>query len=153
MTTLRVRVFAVTFGMVLGAGTLSAVAAPVAQRQPEAVEEAGTDVPAPTEAPEPTEPAAAVTEDDRPAAPDEAKASASTTPRPDRRDRRAEKPEARASARGSGQGNAHGKAVSAAARGATPPVGDCRNHGHWVSTIAKGQSSCDDNPRPADGRD
>lgn len=47
------------------------------------------------------------------------------------------------------KGNAHGKAVSAAARGETPPVGDCRNHGHWVSTVAKGLASCDDNPRPA----
>ena len=46
-------------------------------------------------------------------------------------------------------GNAHGKAVSDAARGVTPPVGNCRNHGHWVSTVAKGLASCDDNPRPA----
>ena len=43
----------------------------------------------------------------------------------------------------------HGQAVSKAARGLTPPVGNCRNHGHWVSTVAKGLSSCDDNPRPA----
>ena len=43
----------------------------------------------------------------------------------------------------------HGDAVSKAARGLTPPVGDCRNHGHWVSTVAKGLTSCDDNPRPA----
>ena len=50
-----------------------------------------------------------------------------------------------------GKGNAHGKAVSAAARGITPPVGDCRNHGHWVSTVAKGLASCDDNPRSEAG--
>lgn len=53
-------------------------------------------------------------------------------------------------ARGEGRGNAHGKAVSAAARGETPPVGNCSNHGHWVSTVAKGLDSCDDNPRPAE---
>lgn len=45
----------------------------------------------------------------------------------------------------------HGAAVSAAARGETPPRGDCRNHGHWVSTVAKGLDSCDDNPRPPKG--
>lgn len=50
-----------------------------------------------------------------------------------------------------GDDNGHGKAVSRAARGLTPPVGDCRNHGHWVSTVAKGLDSCDDNPRPAHG--
>jgi hypothetical protein len=54
----------------------------------------------------------------------------------------------RALGRGNGKGNGHGKAVSAAARGETPPVGNCRNHGHWVSTVAKGLASCDDN-RPA----
>jgi hypothetical protein len=46
-------------------------------------------------------------------------------------------------------GEGDGNAVSKAARGLTPPVGNCRNHGHWVSTVAKGLSSCDDNPRPA----
>ena len=47
------------------------------------------------------------------------------------------------------KGAGHGTRVSAAARGETPPVGSCRNHGHWVSTVAKGLASCDDNPRPA----
>lgn len=51
-----------------------------------------------------------------------------------------------------GDSNAYGKAVSEAARGLTPPVGNCRNHGHWVSTVAKGLDSCDDNPRPANGQ-
>ena len=55
-------------------------------------------------------------------------------------------------ARGGNQGNGHGKTVSAAARGVTPPVGDCRNRGHWVSTVAKGLASCDDNPRPPAGQ-
>ena len=43
----------------------------------------------------------------------------------------------------------HRSAVSQAARGLLPPVGSCRNHGHWVATVAKGLTSCDDNPRPA----
>lgn len=61
---------------------------------------------------------------------------------------KAAKAQGRALGQGNGQGNGHGKAVSAAARGESELPDDCRNHGHWVSTVAKGLDSCTANPRP-----
>ena len=86
-----------------------------------------------TEAPEATE---------KPAAP--------KPPKPAKAKKTDEAPDAKAR-ESDEDASAHGEAVSAAARGETEPVGDCRNHGHWVSTVAKGLASCDDNPRPAGG--
>ena len=178
----RLRAFLVTVALVVGAGTMSAVAAPLLRsddggRAAVTATESETDGASgsngePTE--EPTEPVDKPTEtvgDVDEAAEDEAKADTHTAAakkaaREDTRSARAaakaERDQAKTDRKaakagkhnyGQGKGNAHGKAVSDAARGVTAPVGNCRNRGHWVSTVAKGKSSCDDNPKPAKGAD
>ena len=162
----RVRTFAVTVAMVLGAGTMSSFAAPMLQTAAtEDATEATTEVVTedPTEpVEESSEPVEETTTDDadnqeRRAAREaraKAKAAAAKAERDaakvERKAAQAQRKEAKTN---NGKGNAHGKAVSDAARGVTEPVGDCRNHGHWVSTVAKGKDSCDDNPRPPKGAD
>ena len=172
----RLRAIAVTLAMVLGAATVSALAAPMLRSQaPTDVEvgpseavtgdasEVGEDVTA-TETEDATrpdgttrgEPLDTADKDGEPKN-DPAAKQRSAVGR-----ERAEKNKAAAHGQrkgdglpehAQGNGNAHGKAVSSAARGETPPVGECRNHGHWVSTVAKGLASCDDNPRPPDEAD
>jgi len=159
MNVQRVRAFGVTVALILGAGTVSAVAAPLlrtdvdlAAEPSEPASELSSEAPS-EEAPDtatedPSDVEEPKTQDP---ADDDAKTQKEREEATERRaERKADQAKRKAAnAHANGNGNAHGKAVSAAARGETEPVGDCRNHGHWVSTVAQGLESCDDNPRPA----
>lgn len=148
---------------------MSAVAAPLIQGDQVAAPEPTETAPPtefvadPTEPPEATEPAeepesngdqAAEHANEREArARSDAKTAAKAAAKAERDAAKAQRAAAKvtgpkgpkAAKTNNGRGNGHGKAVSSAARGQTPPVGNCRNHGHWVSTVAKGLASCDDN--------
>ncbi len=169
MNTQRVRAFAVTVALVLGAGTMSAVAAlllrseapPEVNAPPsQAASEAAPAKDRTEEARERTAERAGSDKTDHAKAARRARApkakqasakgkatAAAAKAKPKIKAQGKGKPPAKAAGAPQGRGNAHGKTVSAAARGQTPPVGNCRNHGHWVSTVAKGKASCDDNPR------
>ena len=180
MNAQRLRAFAVTVALVLGAGTMSAVAAPLLREEMapaavEAITSQSEDVGQPTEAvaPEPAQERTGDAADEDEArqqaverraeklAERDARAAQRQAAKAKRAAVKAERKPAKAAAgrsetaksQGEGRGNGHGQAVSSAARGETEPVGNCRNHGHWVSSVAKGKASCDDNPRSSDDAD
>ena len=175
----RIRAVAVTLAMVIGAGTMTAVAAPLLRSQ-DAIEPETAITESPSEAFPAEEGTESVTEtaeeatevvtetvqdDDSDAGGEDAARDGKTRPAKDKA--RPAKSGKRTPAKGEeskdegtgppahakGHGNSHGRAVSEAARGETPPVGACRNHGHWVSSVAKGLGSCDDNPKGAKSSD